>query len=364
MTQVHIVQRLSPGGIEQLVLSMARKADIRLFSLEGTVDTLCRDWSVLEAFRDRITGFDKKPGRDAVMPIRIAKALRMLHPGSVVSHHTGPLLYGGIAARLAGIRSLAHVEHDAWHLDVRRRRLIVSAALKVIGPRRIAVSERVAQSASRHTGLTFETLGNGIDCSRFLPTEKEVARKALGLPIHKRIIGAAGRLEEVKGFDLLIRAASHFDSSVMFVIWGEGSQRLYLEALIRDLGIADRVLLAGSSNAMEEIYPALDVFCLPSRHEGLPLALLEAQACGIPVVAHDVGGVSEGVCPDTGKLVPFDMDREVRFADDVQSLKLANALKAQTTAADNRSPRCFVETNHSFSKMLDAYLGLERKNNA
>ncbi len=364
MTQVHIVQRLSPGGIEQLVLSMARKADIQLFSLEGSVDTLCRDWPVLEVFRDRITGFEKKPGRDPIMPIRITQALKRLRPGSVVSHHVGPLLYGGIAARLAGVGSLAHVEHDAWHLDVLRRRLLVAGALKLIRPRRIAVSDRVAQSAMHHTGLTFETLGNGVDCNRFLPVEKEVARKALGFPNDKRIIGAAGRIEKVKGFDLLIRAAKHLDPDTMVVIWGEGTQRPELEALIRELDIGGRVRLAGSSNAMEKVYPALDVFCLPSRHEGLPLALLEAQACGVPVVAHDVGGVSEGVCPETGRLVSFAGGDGNTPADDAQSLRLASALAAQTEPAGKDIPRSFVEINHSFSKMLEAYLGLERKHNA
>lgn len=364
MTQVHIVQRLSPGGIEQLVLSMARKADMRLFSLEGSAETLCRDWPVLEAFRDRITGFDKKPGRDALMPIRIAGALRKVQPGSVVSHHVGPLIYGGIAARIARISSLAHVEHDAWHLESARRRMIVRWVLKLVGPKRIAVSSTVARSASLHTGLAFDTIANGIDCSRFLPGDSKQFRQPLGLPTDRRIIGAAGRLETVKGFDLLIRAASHLDPDTLVVIWGDGSQRKNLAAMVRDLDLQDRVILAGPSSAMEQVYPAMDLFCLPSRHEGLPLALLEAQACGVPVVARDVGGVSEGVCPSSGRLVPFAEAEAGEAGSNAQAERLARALSEQLAAPVRDSPRGFVETTHSFSKMLDAYLRLERKPNA
>lgn len=363
MTQIHIVQRLSPGGIEQLVLSMARKADMRLFSLEGTAESLCRDWPVLEAFRDRITGFDKQPGRDALMPVRISRALKGLAPSSVVSHHTGPLIYGGLAARLAGIARLAHVEHDAWHLEAPRRRLLVRAFLRLIAPRRIAVSNRVAQSAARHTGLSFETIPNGVDCSRFLPGKAEVFRRRLGLPTDRRIIGAAGRLETVKGFDLLIRAARHHDPDTLTVIWGDGSCRGQLQELIRELDVADRVVLAGPAAAMEAVYPAMDLLCLPSRHEGLPLALLEAQACNVPVVAHDVGGVSEGVCPLTGRLVEFETANNEAECE-AQAERLALALREHLLAPGGTSPRAFVENRYSFSKMLDAYLCLGRKTHA
>ncbi|MEZ5800366.1 MAG: hypothetical protein R3D29_07730 [Nitratireductor sp.] len=124
---------------------------------------------MLEAFRDRITGFDKKPGRDALMPIRIAGVLRKVQPGSVVSHHVGPLIYGGIAARIARISSLAHVEHDAWHLESARRRMIVRWVLKLIGPKRIAVSSTVARSASLHTGLALIPLPMALTAAASFP---------------------------------------------------------------------------------------------------------------------------------------------------------------------------------------------------
>ena len=158
--------------------------------------------------------------------MRIARALKALRAGSVISHHVGPLIYGGLAARLAGIGRVAHVEHDAWHLDNKWRRMIVTGALRLIRPKRIAVSQKVAGSAKLHTGLDFETISNGIDCSRFLPADKAETRKSLGLPAGRKIVGAAGRLETVKGFDLLVRAAKYLDPDTLVVIWGQGSCRL------------------------------------------------------------------------------------------------------------------------------------------
>lgn len=366
MTQVHIVQRLAPGGIEQLVLSLARHADIALFSLEGSTDSLIRDWPILEAFRSRITGFGKEAGSDPGLALRIAQRLRAIAPASVVTHHAGPLLYGGAGARLARIRDVAHVEHDAWHLGSFRRRQIMRAALSLIRPQRFAVSGLVAKNARDGTGLDFEVIVNGIDCERFRPAAKDEARARLGLPKTKRIVGAAGRLERVKGFDLLVEAAALLPEEVLedvlVVIFGNGSERAALAQQIVRLGLEGRVKLAGSCDAMETAYPAMDIFCLPSRQEGLPLALLEAQACGIPVVARDVGGVREGVCPATGILTVESSDaaRSEREA----PVLLAGALMEALDRPPATSPRAFVTDHRSLEKTLQAYLAIERNHHA
>lgn len=356
MTQVHVVQRLSPGGIEQLVLSLARRADIAVFSLEGSVDALCRAWPALDEFRGRITGFDKQPGSAGGLAMRVAARLRELSATSVVTHHVGPLLYGGAGARLAGVRRLAHVEHDAWHLEAPKRRMLVSAALRLIRPKRLAVSNLVARAASARTGLAFGIVENGVDCDRFRPADKAAARAALGLPQDRFIIGGAGRLETVKGFDILVEAARHLPDDMLVAIWGGGSQREALATQITAADLGDKVLLAGPSSSMPAIFPALDLFCLPSRHEGLPLAILEAQACGAPVVARDVGGVSEGVCPVTGTLV--------RASDGEAPAALAAAILAARDANSRGDPRQFVLRGKSLDATLASYLELEGKNHA
>ena len=352
MSQVHIVQRLAPGGIEQLVLSLAEKADIHVISLEGRFDELARAWPKLTAFRGRVTALGKAEGGEPSLVARLAGAIARVSPQSVVTHHAGPLLYGAAAARLAGVRRLAHVEHDAWHLESARRRRMVRAILRMFRPGRFAVSRMVADAAAAQTGLDFRVLANGVDCDRFRPADKVQARMAAGLPLDRRIVGAAGRLEHVKGFDILIEAAAHLPADVIVVIWGEGSQREALETRIAALGLGERVRLPGRAENLHALYPALDLYCLPSRNEGLPLAVLEAQACGIAAVAHDVGGVAEAICPASGRLVPFDPALDAAACGRHLSAALAAGLDTPSTC----NPRPFVEANHSLATTVRSYL--------
>ena len=350
MTQVHIVQNLSPGGIEQLVLSLAETPDIHVFSLEGSVGSLASAWPKVGRIASRLTAFSKRPGIDLNLPARVSRQLRNLGATSVVTHHVGPLLYGGAAARLAGIRALSHVEHDAWHLEDKRRRMVVRGALTVLRPDRIAVSRVVAASASRLTRLSFRVVPNGVDCDLYRPARRDDARLRLGLPLDRRIIGAVGRLEHVKGFDRLVDATRHLPDDILVVIWGDGRERDALIARSRDLGLGDRLRFAGRTDDAASVYPALDLYCLPSRSEGLPLSILEAQACGVPVVASDVGGVSDGLCPETGLAVTIRDDAPEH---------LARALMRGLANRTDRSPRPFIQSSLSLDITRSAYMRLE-----
>jgi len=109
------------------------------------------------------------------------------------------------------------------------------------------------------------------------------------------LIAAAGRLEEQKGFDILISAfarAARPDWSI--VILGEGREREALTRRARELGIADRVSMPGFTSDPERVFAQASIFAMPSRREGFPNALLEAMACGIPAVVSDCApGMSE-----------------------------------------------------------------------
>lgn len=350
MTLVHIVQKLAPGGIESLALTHAAHGGGRtlVFSLEGETAALAAAWPAVAPLQAVVAGFGKRPGLDAGLPLRLAAALRAAKATGVVTHHVGPMLHGGLAARLAGIKALLHVEHDAWHLAEAKRRRLVSAAARILRPRMAAVSSSVAAAASARLGLPVAVAGNGVDTARFRPADRRQARIAAGLPVEGRLVGGAGRLETVKGFDQLIEAATALPADIRVVLVGEGSQRLALETRAAALGLGERVLFAGRRDRMEEIYPALDLFCLPSRAEGLPLALLEAQACGVPAAAFDVGGVAEAMSPDAGALVEAG-----------SSERLAAAI-VRTLSAAAPSPRAFVEERFSLAAMFDAYERLLR----
>ena len=139
------------------------------------------------------------------------------------------------------------------------------------------------------------------------PTEN--FRTRWGVPPGMPLIGAAGRLAHQKGFDFLIRTFAEVwrrRPDARLVIVGEGSGRPALETLVRELGLADAVLLPGFCEDMAGFLEALDLFVLSSREEGLANVLLEAMMCGLPVVATDISGTREAaVHAETGYVVPF-----------------------------------------------------------
>lgn len=138
---------------------------------------------------------------------------------------------------------------------------------------------------------------NGIDTEVFKPGGSgQEFRQALGIPLDAPLVGWVGRLAPEKGPDMFIQAAQHINcqrDDVHFALVGEGELRDSLADMIRNFDLNDRVHLAGLWTDTSRVYPAFDVLAQTSRTEGMSLALLEAMACGLPVVALAVGGVSD-----------------------------------------------------------------------
>jgi glycosyltransferase involved in cell wall biosynthesis len=118
------------------------------------------------------------------------------------------------------------------------------------------------------------------------------------------VIGTVGRLTTEKGIEDLVRALAQVPNAFLVVV-GDGPQRDALSGLARDLGVADRLQITGWSAQAASWIRRFDVFALPSHLEGFPLVVVEAMLAGKPVVATDVGSVSEAVVEgETGLLVP------------------------------------------------------------
>jgi glycosyltransferase involved in cell wall biosynthesis len=120
------------------------------------------------------------------------------------------------------------------------------------------------------------------------------------------IVGAAGRLEHQKGFDVLLRALRDVEDATLVLI-GDGSEREQLRSIARGLDLEDRIVWQEWTDDVRSYLPAFDVFVLPSRFEGFPLVVLEALLAETAVVATNVGSVPEAVRhEETGLLVPAD----------------------------------------------------------
>ena len=146
-------------------------------------------------------------------------------------------------------------------------------------------------------------LRNGVDLNLFQPVEREAERARFNLSRHTLL--SAGNLVPVKGHDLIIRALPALPD-IDLLIAGEGPDKAMLTTLAAELGVADRVRLIGAMPQAElrRYYGAVDALVLASSREGWANVLLEAMACGTPVIASNVGGTPEVVAtPEAGVLM-------------------------------------------------------------
>jgi len=151
------------------------------------------------------------------------------------------------------------------------------------------------------------SIPTGIDLERFKPGDKAAARGRLGLPESDLIVGIVATLRSWKGHNYLVEAFSRLNrSDVQLVIVGDGPQRRMLEAMVQTHGIDSQTTFAGNQADPVPWFQALDVFALPSyANEGVPQALMQAMACGLPVVGGAVGGLPEIIAEgQSGLLVP------------------------------------------------------------
>lgn len=214
-------------------------------------------------------------------------------------HHFGGLAL--LAARLAGVP----VRVATSHLDTRRedtaagrgRRLYLramAAALEAGVTHRLAVSAEAAAALFgprwRERGTRLVTLGVNLDAVRAGQQEAEALRRTLGLPPNEPVIGHVGQFRPQKNHSFLLNMFAAYlrqHGPAQLLLVGDGGERPRIEARVRELELEGRVHLLGSRPDVPRLLWAMDVFAFPSTHEGLSLALLEAQAAGLRAVVSD-----------------------------------------------------------------------------
>jgi glycosyltransferase involved in cell wall biosynthesis len=158
----------------------------------------------------------------------------------------------------------------------------------------------ISKPVERHLNIDFEIpknrihlISNGIDLKRFVMTNKPMGSTPL-IGINTPLIGVIARLSNVKGLDVLIKAMPLILKeipSANLMIAGQGPEETALKKLTQDLSLTNQVHFKSTVNQTRELLCTFDVFVMPSLMEGLGLSVMEAQACGIPVVASRVGGL-------------------------------------------------------------------------
>lgn len=175
----------------------------------------------------------------------------------------------------------------------------------------VVTGEALRQQLHEKNGFPMErmtSIRTGIDLERFRPLDKAAMRRRLGVP-DRTILGIVATLRDWKGHDHLLEAMQALKPrfpDLMLIVVGDGPRRAHLERRTDELALRDVVRFVGNQDNVEEWLATFDLFALPSYgEEGVPQAIMQAMACGIPVVSTPIGAIPEAVkANETGLLVP------------------------------------------------------------
>ncbi|NIH80856.1 glycosyltransferase [Amycolatopsis viridis] len=255
--------------------------------------------------------------RDDLVALHRLTGLFTRRPFDVVHTHSAKAgAIGRIAAHRAGVPRIVHTYHGfpfhEFQPLLRRQAYVrIERRLGRITDIALCVGTGVSVEAIRRGLLPPERIRTiavpvGAEVLPPSPQARPRARRALRLPDSALVVGAVGRLSYQKAPEHFIAAMTALHRPDVVGVWvGDGELAARVQALARAAHPDTRIVLAGERADVPALLPAFDVFALPSRYEGLPVAIVEAMAAGVPVVATAVNAVPDVVRPgETGLLVP------------------------------------------------------------
>ncbi len=217
----------------------------------------------------------------------------------------------------------------------------------------VTTGEALRRQVMRETGLAADrvtSIPTGVDLQQFSPGDGQAARRALGLPAGAFVVGIVATLRSWKGHRFLVEAiAGIADAGVLLAIVGDGPGRDNLRRQVESLGIAARVFMPGQQADVVPWLRAMDVFTLPSyANEGVPQAIVQAMACGLPVVSTAAGAIGEVVVPGVTGLAVAPQDA-VSLRNAIVQLRADRALRERLSRAGLEQ----VRARHGLEPMLD-----------
>lgn len=363
-TVLWLTKGLGPGGAERLLLSFGQNADQERFELHAAYLLPWKDHLVADLERAGVTTHCLRSRRpwDVRWWLRLRRLLTTA--GVDVVHLHSPLV--AAQARLV-LRTLPRrrrprtvtTEHNVWGSHQRATRALNAATIGV-DDHVYAVSEQVRDSMAPRVRDRVEVLIHGVDVDAIAArrTERDRARADHGLAAEHLVVVTVANLRATKDYPNLLRAARRVVDGgvpVTFLAVGQGPLKDELAAMKDDLGLGERFRFLGYESDPIGVLAAGDVFCLASQHEGLPIAMLEAMAMGLPIVSTDVGGVSSVIADGVhGRLVPA--GDPFALADAISSMQDPEARGRFAAAAASRSLDFSIV--HAVARQQERYASL------
>ena len=292
---LHVVGGMNRGGVETWLMRVFRQIDRSRFQFHFLVHT-----EKEAAYDAEIRNLGGKihscpsPRNLPVYRCRFKAVLDAEGPFDVVHSHV--YLYSGFVLKIAAEAGvpvrIAHVHTNPRHstMDVSRRiyRRIMTAMIGRYSTHMVGVSRACALQLERGTGKSAQVVYCGLEFAGFSKAQaRGSARMQLNIPADRRVVGHVGRFTRVKNHQFLLQVFERLLArglSAHLLLVGDGPLRGDVERRVQSRGIADRVSFTGVQDDVVSFLSAMDVFVFPSLWEGLPVAVLEAQAAGVPAV--------------------------------------------------------------------------------
>ncbi len=342
----HVRNRMHPGSTAIVCLSEPGPLsetinDVTVFSLGANRSQFPWDRSAVIRFREIIA----------------ARDIEVLH-----SHNTAARQYASLACRKGRPRHV-YTDHGSniylCGIPNRIRLAFMKRRTNAI----VAVSSEAAEALARAEHIPTDDIRiirNGVTMKDTAPPgtqTRDAIRKQWGIPREAFVTGYVGRLSHEKGVDRLITSFAALpdlrppSSDLRLVLVGDGPMRGKLEQLVRDLDISEHVIFLGAQSNARALMPGFDLFVLPSRSEGLPLALLEAMAESVPVATTNVGECASVL--DGGRLGDVLPDDDSEWPGSLTHLIAKVRSGSKKTSTSNARRR--VKDNYSIEHTIDQY---------
>jgi sugar transferase (PEP-CTERM/EpsH1 system associated) len=363
---MHVVYRFGVGGLENGIVNLINGLPAEEFRHSIVALTSCDTVFCQRVRRSdvRFVDLHKPPGSGWRVFRPIRRLFREQRPAIVHTRNLAALEMQ-LPAWFARIPVRIHGEHGRDMSDpdgANRRYRLVRYVLAPLVTHYVAVSENLERYLVDSIGIDAKRvsrISNGVDSTKFSPA---ITTNAASSRVRPLVIGTVGRLDEVKAHNILIEAVAILlrdapgrRETLRVVLCGDGPMRESLRTAIESRGLRDIVELLGERADVADVMRTFDVFVLPSRAEGMSNTVLEAMACGLPVVATAVGGNPESVEEgETGYLVPPGdpsalASAVARYLDNAE-LRLRHGQRA----------RRVVERSFSLSGMVERYAAMYR----
>lgn len=352
---LHVFSTFAVAGPQirtvQIINALGSDAKHTILAMDGNTEAAARIQTGVEF---QIVA---PPGRH---PLRVFRALRgllrQLHPDLLLTYNWGAIEAAAANAWFPVCPAL-HAE-DGFGPDeaVKRKRRRILARRIVL--RRIYATVlpswalmRIAREEFRLPEDRIRYIPNAVDVEKFAPRDGTDIRKRLGIPAEALVFGYSGKLRTEKNLGLALQAFREVSTRRdWFLVTGGGPDQARLERLARELGVDERVVFTGTVENPAPYYNAMDIFVMSSDTEQMPVAVLEAMASALPVVATATGDIPYMLSPDNASwLAPPGALRELTRV--LRDCAASRERRALVGAANRRR----AQSEFSLDRILVAY---------